>query len=369
MTVPTVGMTIDQIETPALIVDLDAFEDNLDSMRQIIQASGVRLRAHAKTHKSVDVAREQIARGGACGICVQKTGEAEAMIAGGITDVMISNQVTAPSKIARLASLTDKARLFVCVDDADNIAALSAAMRGRAHDLGVLVEINVGNGRCGVEPGGAALRLAQQIKAADGLVFSGLQAYQGNAQHIRDHEMRAAEVARVVQATAETVRVLENAGLPCSIVAGAGTGTFPLEADSGVYNEVQCGSYIFMDADYKRVRDANDDPLAFRNALYVLTSIMSVAGQGRAVCDAGHKAASIDSGLPIIQDRPDLNYREASDEHGVIDDPEDSLTLNQRLWLIPGHCDPTVNLHDTMIAVRAGQVEAIWPVSARGMGT
>jgi 3-hydroxy-D-aspartate aldolase len=369
MTSPTVGMAIEQIETPALIVDLEAFEDNLDSMRQVIEAAGVRLRAHAKTHKSVDVARLQIARGGVCGICVQKTAEAEVMVAGGIADLMVSNQVTVPSKISRLAALTDQARIYVCADDSDNIAGLSSAMAGRENALGVLVEIDVGNGRCGVEPGTAALRLARQITAADGLHFAGLQAYQGNAQHIRDPIERAAEIARVVEQTAATVALLEDAGLPCPIVAGAGTGTFPFEAASGIYNEVQCGSYVFMDADYKRVQGADGAPLAFHNALYVLTSVMSVAGKGRAVCDAGHKAASLDSGLPVILDRPDLVYNEASDEHGVIDDPDNSLSLNQRLWLIPGHCDPTVNLHRDMLAVRAGRVEAIWPVSARGMGT
>lgn len=364
---PRIGIAEAEIETPALVVDLDAFEDNLDAMARFIAASGVRLRAHAKTHKSVDVAQLQMTRGGACGICVQKTGEAEALVAGGITDVMVSNQVTMPSKIARLAALTDRARILVCADDTANINALSAAMSGRDATLEVLVEIDVGNGRCGVEPGAPAVALARRIAAAGGLTFAGLQAYQGNAQHIRDHTERAATVAGVIDQTARTVAMLEAAGLPCLIVAG--TGTFPFEAGSGVYNEVQAGSYVFMDADYKRVRGDDGAPLAFRNALFVLSSVMSVAGAGRAVCDAGHKAASIDSGFPVVSGRTDLTYAEASDEHGVITDPGNSLSLNEQLWLIPGHCDPTVNLHDRIIALRSGMVEAIWPVSARGMGT
>jgi len=244
-------------------------------------------------------------RGGACGVCVQKTGEAEILVAGGITDVMISNQVTAPAKIERVAALTEKARILICADDAENIAALSAAMAGRNTSLEVLVEIDVGNERCGVKPS-AALALAKQIDAAAG---------------------------------------------------------------SGVYNELQCGSYIFMDADYGRVRSDGNAPLGFQNALFVLTSIMSVAGERHAVCDAGHKAASIDSGFPVVQGRNDLEYNDASDEHGVIADPSKSLHLNEKLRLIPGHCDPTVNLHDQIIAVRGEKVEAVWPVSARGVGT
>ena len=338
-------------------------------MRAFVEDAGVRLRAHAKTHKSVDVSRLQMTRGGACGVCVQKTAEAEALVAGGITDVMISNQVTAPAKIARVAALTEKARILICADDADNIATLSTAMTGRTSSLEVLVEIDVGNGRCGEKPGAPAVVLAQQIDAAKGLTFAGLQAYQGHAQHIYDHAERKAAVAEVVAQTADTVAMLKAEGLTCDIVAGAGTGSHPFEAASDVYNELQCGSYVFMDADYGRVKNEGDAPLGYQNALFVLTSIMSVAGEGRAVCDAGHKAASIDSGLPVVSGREHLTYNDASDEHGVINDPKNMLKLNEKLWLIPGHCDPTVNLHDHIIGVRNGTVETVWPVSARGAST
>jgi len=366
---PTPGTPLSELDTPALIVDLDAFEANLDAMRTVVEASGVRLRAHAKTHKSVDIARLQMTRGGACGVCVQKTGEAETLVAGGITDVMISNQVTALAKIERVADLTEKARILICADDAENIAALSAAMAGRKRPLEVLVEIDVGNRRCGVKPGADAVALAKQIAAADGLHFAGLQAYQGHAQHIYDHAERKAAVDEVIAQTSDTVALLKAEGLDCEIVAGAGTGTHPFEAGSGIYNELQCGSYIFMDADYGRVKSEGDSPLPYQNALFVLTSVMSIAGEGRAVCDAGHKAASIDSGFPVVQGREDLTYNDASDEHGVIEDPDNTLRLNEQLRLIPGHCDPTVNLHDQIIAVRGDKVEAVWPVSARGIGT
>ena len=266
-----IGTPIADIDTPALIVDLDAFEANLDKMRDVIETAGVRLRAHTKTHKSVDVAHLQMTRGWACGVCVQKTAEAEALVAGGINDVMISNQVAAPSKIARVAALTEKARILICADDADNIAALSTAMAGRKSSLEVLVEIDVGNGRCGVKPGKAALALAQQIAAADGLTFAGLQAYQGHAQHIYDHAERKAAVDQVIAQTSATVELLRAEGLDCDVVAGAGTGTHPFEADSGVYNELQCGSYVFMDAEYGRVKNEGDTALSYQNALFVLT--------------------------------------------------------------------------------------------------
>ncbi len=363
-----VGMNLSEVGTPALIVDLDAFERNVSTLKQKLQAAGVRLRAHAKTHKSVDIARYQIEHGGACGICCQKVSEAEAMVAGGIGDVMISNQVVDAHKIDRLARLATRARILVCVDDAANVDALSAAASRHGVTLECLVEIDCGAGRCGVEPGASAVTLAQRIDAADGLLFAGLQAYQGSAQHIRDYRQRGAAIDAAVQMTRETIDLLAGAGLDCAIVAGAGTGTVDFEAASGIYNEMQCGSYIFMDADYQRVLDARGRALSeFDNALFIWTSIMSVAKPGQAVCDAGLKVTSAESGLPRIFDADDLEYSGISDEHGVIDDPANRLRLNDKLKLIPGHCDPTCNLHDWYIGVRQGRVECLWPVNARGL--
>ncbi len=363
-----VGMHLDEVATPALIVDLDAFERNLATLKQKLDTAGVRLRAHAKTHKSVDIARYQIDRGGACGICCQKVSEAEAMVAGGIDDVLVSNQVVDAHKIERLARLAARARMLVCVDDADNIAALSAAVTRQGAELECLVEIDCGAGRCGVEPGAAAVALAQRIDAADGLRFAGLQAYQGSAQHIREFDRRAAAIDAAIKMTRNTLDLLAAAGLDCDIVAGAGTGSVDFEAASGVYNEMQCGSYIFMDADYQRVLDASGRGLSeFDNALFVWTSIMSTAKPGQAVCDAGLKVMSAESGLPTIFGAEDLEYSDISDEHGVISDPENRLRLNDKLKLIPGHCDPTCNLHDWYVGVRQDRVECLWPVSARGL--
>lgn len=362
-----VGDPVTDIVTPALIVDLDAFEANLDRMRERAATFGVRLRAHAKTHKSVDVARLQVTRGGACGICCQKVSEAEVMVDGGIDDVLVSNQVVEPDRIARLVALATRARVIVCVDDAGNVDALADAAAAAGARLECLVEVDCGMGRSGVRPGAEAVALARRIAALPSLSFAGVQVYQGRAQHIYDYPARAAAIGRAIDAARETVGALEAAGLSCAIVGGAGTGSYALEAGSGVYNELQCGSYVFMDADYGRVRDADGRGLSeFASSLFVLTGIMSVAVPGRAVCDAGLKAVSVDSGLPLIRGRDDLDIVACSDEHGLIDDPHDSLRLRDRLWLVPGHCDPTCNLHDWYVGVRGGRVETLWPVSARG---
>jgi len=363
-----VGMPLEQVCTPALIVDLDAFEQNVATLRARLEAAGVRLRAHAKTHKSVDIASYQIEHGGACGICCQKVAEAEIMVAGGIGDVMVSNQVTDPGKIERLARLAKKARILVCVDDSENIDALAATARRHEVSLECLVEIDCGAARCGVEPGAPAVTLAQKIAASDGLVFAGLQAYQGAAQHIRDFGKRQQTLDSAIHRTRVTIELLTQAGLDCSIVAGAGTGSYYFEAASGVYNEMQCGSYIFMDADYQRVLDdAGNGISEFVNSLFVWTSIMSTARAGAAVCDAGLKVMSADSGLPVVHGRDDVEYIAISDEHGVLSDPQNRLRLNQKLRLIPGHCDPTCNLHDWYVGIRNDRVECLWPVSARGL--
>jgi 3-hydroxy-D-aspartate aldolase len=362
-----VGMNLDEVVTPALLIDLDAFEHNVAALKQQLEVAGVRLRAHSKTHKSVDIARYQIDHGGACGICCQKLSEAEVMVAGGIDDVLISNQVVDPAKIERLAMLALQARLLICVDDSDNVANLSAAAARHGSSIECLVEIDCGAGRCGVAPGQAAVILAQQIAASPGLKFAGLQAYHGSAQHIREYTARGQAITAAITHTRSTVDGLAAAGLRCDIIAGAGTGSYHFEAASKLYNEMQCGSYIFMDADYQRVLDQAGQPIAeFENSLFLWTSIMSKARSGMAICDAGLKVLSVDSGLPRVFARADIEYVNCSDEHGNIADPHNHLRLNQKLKLVPGHCDPTCNLHDWYVGIRNDKVECLWPVSARG---
>jgi len=363
-----IGMAADDVDTPALLVDLDAFEHNVALMAKMVASFSVNHRPHAKTHKSTDVARHQIAAG-AVGQCCQKVGEAEVLVAGGIEDVLVSNQIVGPRKLDRLAGLAKQARIGVCVDDAGNIEDINAAAQRFGSTIEVLVEIDIGAGRCGVVPGKAAVDLAKRIDAASNLSFGGLQAYQGRAQHIRGHGERKVAIDKAGALVKETVDQLSTAGLACRLVTGAGTGTFQFEAGSGIWNELQAGSYCFMDADYAlNLGEEGEFFDTFRQSLFVLATVMSHPVKDRAVLDAGHKAASIDSGLPRIADLPDVTYSGASDEHGtlVLGPGAPELKLGDKVRLIPSHCDPTVNLHDWYVGVRGGVVETLWPVSARG---
>jgi 3-hydroxy-D-aspartate aldolase len=362
------GMREDEIDTPALVIDLDAFEYNLDHMARLLAPTGAKLRAHAKTHKSTVIAHLQIARG-AVGQCVQKVAEAEALAWGGVPDILVSNEVVGTAKLARLAALAHIAKVAVCVDDGAQVAAVEAAAAHAGVRLSVLVEIDVGAGRCGVAPGPDAVALAQRIAASRNLVFGGLQAYHGSAQHKRTVEERRRMIEGAVDASRRTVEQLRQQGLECPIVGGAGTGTFELESHSGVYTEIQAGSYVFMDADYARNLDATGELLtAFRHALFVLSTVMSVPRAGVAVLDAGHKAVAVDSGLPLVWQQPEVRYVGASDEHGKLDIGSETPApkLGEKLRLVPGHCDPTVDRYDWYVGVRKGRVECLWPVSARG---
>jgi len=362
------GMDLADVSTPALIVDLDAFEKNVQVMRSFMEQAGVRHRAHAKTHKSADIALYQIEQGGACGVCCQKVSEAEALVSGGVRDVLVSNQVVDPKKIDRLAQLAKRARVLVCVDDLGNVDDLSAAAVRHAVTLECLVEIDCGAGRCGVQWGQPVVEIASKINSCDGLRFSGIQAYQGAAQHVHDFETRKGQIEAAVKQVADTIEMLDSEGLECDIVGGAGTGSYYFEGASGVYNEMQCGSYVFMDADYQRVLDDHGQNISeFKNSLFIWTSVMSKTKADKAICDAGLKAQSVDSGLPVIFGRDDVEYVKCSDEHGVIADPGNVLRLNDKLKLIPGHCDPTCNVYDWYVGIRNDKVECLWPVTARGM--
>jgi len=365
-----VGMDESEIQTPCLVLDLDALEDNIVKMGEFAKRMGVRHRIHAKMHKSVDIAFLQERLGGSCGVCCQKVSEAEVFVRGGIRDVLVSNQVRDPAKIDRLARLPRLgARIVVCVDDIANVAELSAAAAKHGTQIECLVEIDCGAGRCGVVETAEVVAIARAIDAARGLKFSGLQAYQGAMQHLELYADRKAKIDIAVDMVRAAVEALKAEGLDCDIVGGGGTGSYYFEGNSGVYNELQCGSYAFMDADYGRILDKAGNRIdrgEWKNALFILTSVMSHAKPDKAICDAGLKAQSVDSGLPVVFGRDDVTYVKCSDEHGVIDDPAGALEINERLRLVPGHCDPTCNVHDWYVGVRGGKVETVWPVSARG---
>lgn len=363
-----IGAPLAEVDTPALIIDLDAFERNLRLLPDKIAGTSVKLRPHSKTHKSPIIALKQMALG-AVGVCCQKVAEAEALVEGGVPDVLIANEVVGAAKLRRLAALARQAKIGVCVDDAGAIADLEDAAREFDARITVLVEIDVGAARCGVQPGRPALELAQVLAGSRHLHFDGLQAYQGSAQHIRDHRERQQAIERAVGFARETQQMIEAAGIRCPRITGAGTGSFAFEAASGLYTELQCGSYVFMDADYSRNLDATGaaKPL-FEQSLFVWTSVMSRPNAERAVVDAGLKALSVDSGMPVLPDFPNVTYARPSDEHGKLEikGRVTGLDIGDKLRLIPGHCDPTVNLYDWYVGVRGRRVECIWPVAARG---
>jgi 3-hydroxy-D-aspartate aldolase len=365
-----IGMDESEIQTPCLILDLDALERNIAKMGKFARDMGVRHRVHGKMHKSVDVALLQESLGGSCGVCCQKVSEAEVFARGGIKDVLVSNQVRDPAKIDRLARIPKLgARAICCVDDVTNVADLSAAAVRHGTQIECLVEIDCGAGRCGVTTTPAVIEIAKAIDAAPGLKFAGLQAYQGAMQHMDNYDDRKAKIDIAVAQVRDAVEGLKAEGLECDIVGGGGTGSYYFEGNSGVYNELQCGSYAFMDADYGRILDKDGkriDQGEWENALFILTSVMSHAKADKAIVDAGLKAQSVDSGLPVIFGRTDVTYVKCSDEHGVVADPDGVLKVNDKLRLVPGHCDPTCNVHDWYVGVRGGKVESLWPVSARG---
>ncbi|QFS83694.1 3-hydroxy-D-aspartate aldolase [Roseivivax sp. THAF40] len=365
-----IGMDEAEVQTPCLVLDLDALERNIKKMGDYAKAHGMRHRVHGKMHKSVDVAKLQVELGGAVGVCCQKVSEAEVFARGGIKDVLVSNQVRDPAKIDRLARMPKLgARIICCVDQIENVADLSAAAQKHGTEIECLVEIDCGAGRCGVTTTPAVVEIAKAIDAAPGLKFAGIQAYQGAMQHMDSYEDRKAKVDVAIAMVKDAVDTLKAEGLECDIVGGGGTGSYYFESNSGVYNELQCGSYAFMDADYGRILDKDGkriDQGEWENALFILTSVMSHAKAEKAIVDAGLKAQSVDSGLPFIYGRDDVEYVKCSDEHGVVSDPKGNLKVNEKLKLVPGHCDPTCNVHDWYVGIRNGKVETLWPVSARG---
>lgn len=377
------GQPLAAVDTPALVVDIDAMQRNLTRMAEFARKHDIRWRPHAKMHKSSALARLQM-QAGAVGVCVQKTAEAEAMVAGGVHNVFISNEVIAPHKLARVAELAyrcaaEHGQMAIAVDSLEGVRRLAKAMDDRRGGgapavIDVFVEIDVGQGRCGVPPGRLALDLANEIRKHAALRFAGLQAYHGKAQHLRTPQERREAIAVVVQDVLFTRKLIEAEGIPVNLVTGAGTGSMVCEAASGAFGELQAGSFLFMDADYA-FNERDPAQPQFEHALFVKTQVIS-SGVRHAVCDAGHKSHAIDSGMPTVVEREptgELEYASGGDEHGILRPAGANQrvpALGDEVLLIPGHCDPTVNLHNYMIGVAGGlekgTVERIIRVDARG---
>ena len=362
-----VGDAVGDIDTPALILDLDAFDRNMQKMADFARAAGIGLRPHAKTHRCAAIALKQIELG-AVGQCCQKVGEAEALVLGGVQDVLVSNEVLDIRKLRRLAALAKTATISLCFDAVEQVDAASKAAQEFGVELGALVEIDMGMWRCGVAPGEAAATLARHIADSPGLRFRGLQAYEGKAQHVQEYAEREKAIDAAAAAVRLSVAAIERAGLKCELIGGGGTGTYMFEGKSQLWTELQCGSYIFMDGEYAAITGSDGLPYAeFEQSLFVLATVMSNASEGRVVVDAGLKSYTLEKGLPMVHGRKDAKLVAASDEHGTVWlAPGVRIPLGTQLKLAPSHCDPTVNLHEVYVCVRNGVVEALWPVTARG---
>ncbi|ANY14467.1 DSD1 family PLP-dependent enzyme [Bordetella pseudohinzii] len=360
------GQPLAQVDTPSLVLDLDVFEANLGAMQQWADRHGVALRPHAKAHKCPEIARRQLALG-ARGICCQKVSEALPFLEAGIRDIHISNEVVGPAKLALLAQIAVRADVSVCVDNMTNLHALAAAMAQAGARITVLVEVDVGQGRCGVTDDHDVLALARAAEAMQGLRFGGLQAYHGSAQHVRSHTERAAICGQAAARAAGYASLLRAHGITCERITGGGTGSAEFDAGSGVYTELQAGSYAFMDGDY----GANEwsGPLSFGTSLFLLSTVMSTPAPGRVILDAGLKSLTIECGLPQVHGRAGLAYAAANDEHGVVRVQEGvaAPALGEVLRLVVPHVDPAFNLHDTLVAYREEAVVGLWPIAARGL--
>jgi D-serine deaminase-like pyridoxal phosphate-dependent protein len=360
------GDPLDAIDTPSLILDLDAFEENLRTMQVLAERHGVALRPHAKAHKCPDIALRQIALG-AVGICCQKVSEAVPFVLAGVRDVHISNEVLGAGKLALLARLAGHAAVTVCVDNARAVDALSAAMQAHGARLGVLVEIDVGQKRCGVQTPNDAVALARRIQSASGLTFEGLQAYHGGLQHKRSMILRQRACHRTVRRIRKALAAFARAGIECRRVTGGGTGSAEFDVACGVYTELQAGSYPFMDAQYAAIDWG--DALSFKHSLFLVGTVMSAPTSDRVVVDVGLKSTSAEYGVPRAAPGASWRCVEINDEHAILHASRAGAlpALGAQVRLIPSHVDPTFNLHDTVVAVRGQKVEAVWPISARGL--
>jgi len=360
-----IGMNLNEIQTPCLVIDYNKFEKNILKMKEFVLNNNVKLRPHAKMHKSFNVADFQIKFGGAHGICCQKVSEAEVFARQGIQDILITNQVTDLFKINRLTSISSNGiKLSCCVDDEENIININKSAKEKNTQIDLYIEFDCGANRCGIQSFNEIEKLILLINKLSSVNFVGFQAYNGSIQHIEDFNKRK----EAVKKTCIKINKLKDKFNNFSpIITGVGTGCFDLEVNENVYDEIQVGSYAFMDAHYSSLKHDNkiNNTNDFENSLFVLSSVMSNVIDKQAVVDAGLKSIAVDSGLPKAFIR-NVEYLKCSDEHGIISDPENSLNINDKLYLIPGHCDPTCNLHDWYVVMKNDTVIDIWPISARG---
>ncbi|MCC6416873.1 MAG: DSD1 family PLP-dependent enzyme [Gemmataceae bacterium] len=356
---PTLGQPLDALDTPQLLIDLDVVDANMKRMFGAFRDRPVNVRVHFKSLKCAGLARYIAAANPRGGFLCAKLNEAEVLADAGLTDILIANQIVGPLKVRRLADLARRAQVRVCVDAPDNVEELSQAARAAGVTVGVLVEVDIGMKRCGVEPGEPALALARRVHASPGLRFVGLQGYDGHLQFIPDPTERRAKCLQGMEQLIGTRRLIERAGIPVEVVTGAGTGTWEFVGSYEGVTEIQPGSFVLMDCAYHPIRPE------FGCSLSVLATVMS-RRPGQYVLDAGSKAISRDFGTPVIKGRAGEHVTKLAEEHTLVELEGDGVRVGDRREVIPAHCCATMNLHRACVAVRGGKVEALWPIEASG---
>jgi 3-hydroxy-D-aspartate aldolase len=356
------------LNTPALVIDRDALDRNIERMAAFAKRAGVALRPHAKTHKSIDIARRQIAAG-AVGICCAKLGEAEALAQEGVDSILLTSPAVTASAMPRIAALNQRLReLIVVIDNPKN--AIDLGVAASAKSLQVLIDIDPGIRRTGVTSMEAAVELLEVVRRQPSLSYRGVQMYCGTQQHIANYAERAAAIGdRTGYLRSVIAALTERDGRP-AIVSGCGTGTHYIDAALGVFNEWQVGSYIFMDRQYAECDVANRGDVPYEFSLFVDATVISANSPGMATIDAGFKALSTDDGVPVVLEGapPGATFRFRGDEHGAIVDPDGRYcwSIGDRVRLAVPHCDPTVNLYDAFHVVSGDTLIDVWPVTARG---
>lgn len=355
-----IGALIDDLDTPALLLDGAASQRNLRRIAEFFRGRKTQLRPHFKNHKCPELARRQLEAGSAVGMTCAKLGEAEVLASHGFGDLLVANQVVGRRKVARLVELAGKTRVMVAIDDAQQARAISEAARAAGVTVGLLVEVDIGMGRCGVAPGEPALRLAEQIAGLSGVQFRGIQAYEGHAVYVNEPELRAEKVRQSMQLAVDTRRLLESRGLPVELISGGSSSTYQVTGLMDGVDEIQAGTYATMDWRYAQMAPE------FELALSVLVRVISKR-PGVAVLDVGIKGAGNEFGSPRIKDYPQVEIPTfLSEEHCIVNSAPDTWRVGDALHLLPSHACSTCNLHRAMIVHDRQKVVDVWPIEGSG---
>lgn len=365
----TEPVPLEALPTPALTIDLDIFEANLEKMQRHVDENGMGLRSHTKMHKCPIIARKQIEKG-ALGVCAATVSEAEVMLFNGVEDILITSPVVTLDKVERvvnLARISD--RIKIVVDHKEGADMLEQAASRAGVSVGVMIDLDPGMGRTGIDPK-LALPLGRHIvDNCPALAFSGLQMYVGNCMHTHGFDKRRDKYCAIMEKGIEARRVFENNGIQVKVFTGGGTGTYDIEPELGALTDIQAGSYVFMDVEYRDIGGQTGERFDdFKPSLFVLVTAISKPQSRLITVDGGYKSFASDTVPPEFRDIEGVQFHWGGDEHGIIqlDNPSREINLGDKLPMLASHCDPTVNLYDCYFPYRNGIVEEIWPITARG---